>query len=141
MKPLPDAGPSDGVRQRGRAEEPGQLAGSEGPPPEAAVVERNTQHADEHEEYVLARGGTVGARARRGDGQGDDVDVARGAQDEEVGVGSVEQAELVVEGSDHAVGEGLGGSRETGTLLPPRGRVGVHGLIHRVTKKKVVNGS
>lgn len=109
MKPLPHGGAGKRVAGGGQIEEAADLARPERPPPQARVVEREREYSDEDEEDVLAGGGAVGARARRRGGDVDGVDVSGGAEDEEEGVGAVEEAEAVADGADDAVGEGLGG--------------------------------
>lgn len=74
---------------------------------EAGVVEGEAKDAEEDEEDVLARDGAVWARTCRGGGEGDDVDVAGGAEDIEVGVRAVEEGEVVAQCADEAVGDGL----------------------------------
>lgn len=76
---------------------------------------------------MFARGGAVGARARDGGGDVDGVDVAGGAEDEEEGVGTVEEAEAVADGADDAVGDGLGGVEAVAGVAAVVGRGGAGG--------------
>lgn len=62
----------------------------------------------EHKEDVLARGGAVGASAGRGGREGNGVYIPSSAEDEEVGVGAVEEEESMVDGADDAVRDGVG---------------------------------
>ena len=57
---------------------------------------------------MLTRCQSVWARARWGDRYRHSVYISSGAQDEEVGVRAVEEAEPVMEGSDDSVRDRLG---------------------------------
>lgn len=58
---------------------------------------------------MLAWGCTIRAGAGGGRGEGDRVHVTGGAEYEEGGAGTVEEAETVAEGTDYPVGDGLAG--------------------------------
>lgn len=140
VEPLPEARPRHRVRRRRRGEEALELARTEGPPLQARVVEGDAEHADEDEQDVLARGGAVGARARGAGRQRHGVHVPGGAEDEEGGVGAVEEEEVVADGPDNAVDGRLGRLEELSRQVVVaalaaaagrrRGGIGGHGL-HR----------
>ena len=93
MESLSNAGPSEGLRRGGLLQE-----APESPPPE---IERlpakgKAENSEEDEEGVLARGrSSVGAGAFGDGGESDGVDVAGGAEDEEIRAGAVEEEETV----------------------------------------------
>lgn len=119
-----DAGHSWGRQQ------PRQLAWPQLAAPDARVVEGETKDTEEDEEDMLAldRGAVRASAGRGGGGEGDGVDVAGGAEDEEVGASAVEEAEAVVEGADDAVGDLLGRISVAGGLWWGVGSDGLHGL-------------
>lgn len=132
VEPLPEAGPRHRVGRRRRGEEPLELARPEGPPLQAGVVEGDPEHADEDEQYVLARGRAVGARARGAGRQRHGVHVPRRAEDEEGGLGAVEEQEVVADGPDDPVHGRLGRPKELARRMMaaagPGRRVGGDGL-------------
>lgn len=107
VKPLAEAGAGDGVRRSGGGEEAAEVAGAEGTAAEADVVDGDAEYSDEDEENVFTGSGAIGARARGEGRESDGVDVAGGAEDEEGGVGAVEEEEAVAEGTEDSVGDGL----------------------------------
>lgn len=111
-------------------QEPCQLAWPQLAAPDARVVEGEAEDTEEDEEDVLARdGGAVRASAGGGGGgEGDGVDVAGGAEDEEVRADAVEEAEAVAEGADDAVSDLLGRISVAGGLRWGVGSDGLHGL-------------
>lgn len=131
VEPLPEAGPRHRVGRGRRREESLELARPEGPPLQAGVVEGDAEHADEDEQYVLARGRAVGARARGAGRQRHGVHVPRGAEDEEGGLGAVEEQEVVADGPDYPVHGRLGRPEELARrMVAAAGRRGIggHGL-------------
>lgn len=128
-KSLPEGGAGEGFSGGGEGEEAAELARPERAAPEAGVVKGDGEDADEDEEDVLARGGAVRARARHVGGEVDGVDVSCGAEDEEEGVGAVEKAEAVPNGSDDPFGEGVAGAAvERGRMVVVRGGAGTNGF-------------
>lgn len=84
-----------------------ELARPERSPPQARVFEGNTEYSNKHEQYVFTGNGAIRAGARRSGGDVNGVNIPGGAEDEEMGVGAMEEAEAVVEGSGYSVGVGL----------------------------------
>lgn len=77
---------------------------------------------------MLAGGGAVGAGAGWGGGQGHGVHVPSGAEDEEVGIEAVEEAEGVMEGSRDPVGDRLRGFEQVRSESAVRRRIGSDGF-------------
>lgn len=128
MEPLPEGGAGEGVAGGGEGEEAAELARPESPAPEAGVVEGDGEDADEDEEDVLARGGAVRARACHVGGEADGVDVSGGPEDEEEGVGAVEESEPVPDGADDPVGERVAGAAVERRRMVVRGGAGTDGF-------------
>lgn len=84
-----------------------ELARPESSPPQARVVEGHTEYSNKHEQYVFTGDGTIRAGARWSGGDVNGVNIPGSPEDEEMGVGAMEEAEAVVEGSGYPVGEGL----------------------------------
>lgn len=136
VEPLPEVGPRHRVGRRRSGEEAVELARPEGPPLQAGVVEGDAEHADEDEQYVLARRRAVGARARGTGRQRHGVHVPRGAEDEEGGLRAVEEQQVVADGPDYPVHGRLGRPDELARRMVPAvaaarwqrgvGRHGVH---------------
>lgn len=132
MEYLPDGCAGKCFAGGGKVEQAVKLARPERPPPQARIVEGDTEYSNKHKENVFTGGGTVGAGAGWGGGDVHGVDVSSGAKDEEKGVGAVEQAEAVANGADDAVGEGLSGveavALQRWAVVVRRGGAGRDGL-------------
>lgn len=108
VKPLARPGAGQDVRGHRRAQEARELARPQRPPPDACVVQGATEDTEDDEQDVLAGHGAVGAGAGWDGCEGHLVHIAGGTQDEEVGIGAVDEAERVAQGTDDPVGYMLG---------------------------------
>lgn len=107
MKPFPSTGTGKSSSRSRYGEQAGEVTWSQHPSPQADIIKWQSENTEKHKEDVLARYRPVRASAGGGSGECNSVDIARCTKDEELGVGSVEKAKTVVDGTGDPVGDEL----------------------------------